>query len=1100
MIVILMLVTLPVKPAYAAAWTIAVNITTDENTANTNCSLREAIITANTNADYRGCIRSGGTIGDNADIITLVSGATYVLSIPGANENASNTGDLDIYDSALLTINTSGTGNATIDANALDRVLHMGLNASLTINNIVITGGSATIGAGMLVQSTRIVQVSGSIFDNNQSTVGSGGAIYNYGSTLTIDNTNFTSNSSTDSGGAILLASGTTTITGGTVSGNTALNGGGAISISADNTSINSVVFQNNIAYGIGGGAIYNNSTADNTIIRLSTFNANSTIRSNASVLGGAIYNNGTNLYVANSTFTGNNATESTAGGTGDARGGAIYQSGGGGPSAYIYNLTFSANTASENGAGAASGGNIFRASGTITIANTIVTGGLANGVANNCSGTITNGGNNIDSGITCGWASNLGSFSNTNPSLGTLEGSPAYFPLITGSPALDAGSNTICANAYVNNQSQNGATRPVDGDGDLTATCDIGSFEKANVPPTAANRTVTTNEDTNYTFVSTDFGYNDVDGDPLAGIQVTSIETVGDLEYAGVDVTTGVLYPDVTQLVFKPDPDSNGIPYATFGFQVYDGKDYSIASYTMTINVVSINDAPAGADNTITINEDANYAFVSGDFGFTDPDIGDTLNAVRIDSLPGAGSLELSAVPVAAGDIIPVANIGNLVFTSAGNANGTPYTSFTFNVQDTGGPTFDPSPNTITFNVTAANDAPVAVGDIYATNMDTSLTVTAPGVLANDSDPDGDSLTAVKDTDPANGTVTLNADGSFTYIPNLLFVGTDSFTYHATDGILNSNIVTVNIGVGAVGTQECGSGIFVDKGWEFIFPDGSLPGCVYIFANDATMDEPSNSGQTSLDHRIKVTVYQSGRLITNLTVPYEVCYTPTSSDLKKMGGNYALFRIGIFSNSGNGWEFLQVTNKKGKACASLNHFSYFDLFQVALPATGFAPDVVTPLPKQTVEYTTMGDLWMEIPRLGVQEQIVGVPMTELGWDVTWLGDQIGYLYGTAYPTWAGNSVLTAHVYDSFGKPGPFVGLKGLWWGDKVIVHAFGQEYTYEVRQVQKTGWDVTASVLKHEKLPWLTLVTCKDYDEATNSYRSRVVVRAVLVSVTAEE
>ncbi len=71
-----------------------------------------------------------------------------------------------------------------------------------------------------------------------------------------------------------------------------------------------------------------------------------------------------------------------------------------------------------------------------------------------------------------------------------------------------------------------------------------------------------------------------------------------------------------------------------------------------------------------------------------------------------------------------------------------------------------------------------------------------------------------------------------------------------------------------------------------------------------------------------------------------------------------------------------------------------------------------------------------------------------------------------------------------------------MWWGDQVIVHAFGQEYVYEVRQVLQTGWESAASVLKHEERPWITLVTCKDYDEATNSYRARVVVRAVLVDV----
>lgn len=91
----------------------------------------------------------------------------------------------------------------------------------------------------------------------------------------------------------------------------------------------------------------------------------------------------------------------------------------------------------------------------------------------------ITNGGNKIDDGATCGWGSANGSMSNANPLLGALTGSPAYFPLNLGSPAIDAGNNAVCAAAPVNNTSQNGVTRPTDGDGNGTATCGIGAFER---------------------------------------------------------------------------------------------------------------------------------------------------------------------------------------------------------------------------------------------------------------------------------------------------------------------------------------------------------------------------------------------------------------------------------------------------------------------------------------------------------------------------------------------------------------------------------------------------------------------------------------------
>jgi LPXTG-site transpeptidase (sortase) family protein len=176
------------------------------------------------------------------------------------------------------------------------------------------------------------------------------------------------------------------------------------------------------------------------------------------------------------------------------------------------------------------------------------------------------------------------------------------------------------------------------------------------------------------------------------------------------------------------------------------------------------------------------------------------------------------------------------------------------------------------------------------------------------------------------------------------------------------------------------------------------------------------------------------------------------------------------------------------------------------LPGTGFSPQHVTVLSAQPAEkayanFSTgsnqvLGDLWLEIPRLGVQMPIVGVPQSDGEWDVSWLGNDAGWLNGTAFPTWAGNSVMTGHVYDANGNPGPFVHLNWLWWGDKVVVHAWGGQYVYEVRQVMQVGPEATSSVITHEELPWVTLITCRGYDEASNSYKYRVVVRAVLVEV----
>jgi PKD repeat protein len=92
-------------------------------------------------------------------------------------------------------------------------------------------------------------------------------------------------------------------------------------------------------------------------------------------------------------------------------------------------------------------------------------------------------------------------------------------------------------------------------------------------------------------------------------------------------------------------------------------------------------------------------------------------------------------------------------------------------------------------------NQAPSAVSDNYPTPQDVALTVAAPGVLANDTDPDGDALTAQLVSSTPNGTVSLQSDGSFTYTPSAGFTGDDSFSYTASDGSLTST-ATVTITV----------------------------------------------------------------------------------------------------------------------------------------------------------------------------------------------------------------------------------------------------------------------------------------------------------------
>ncbi|HVK13669.1 MAG TPA: Ig-like domain-containing protein, partial [Gemmataceae bacterium] len=89
----------------------------------------------------------------------------------------------------------------------------------------------------------------------------------------------------------------------------------------------------------------------------------------------------------------------------------------------------------------------------------------------------------------------------------------------------------------------------------------------------------------------------------------------------------------------------------------------------------------------------------------------------------------------------------------------------------------------TVTIQIAPVDDVPVANNDSYSTPEDQPLTVAAPGILQNDQEFDGQALTFTKLTDPQNGTLTLNANGSFTYVPDQDFFGTDSFTYNVFDG-----------------------------------------------------------------------------------------------------------------------------------------------------------------------------------------------------------------------------------------------------------------------------------------------------------------------------
>jgi len=157
----------------------------------------------------------------------------------------------------------------------------------------------------------------------------------------------------------------------------------------------------------------------------------------------------------------------------------------------------------------------------------------------------------------------------------------------------------------------------------------------------------------------------------------------------------------------------------------------------------------------------------------------------------------------------------------------------------------------------------------------------------------------------------------------------------------------------------------------------------------------------------------------------------------------------------------------------------------------------VTSLPAQPASKTySSTDLMLEIPSLNVSMPIVGVQQVGAIWDTSWLGYSAGYLAGSVFPTWTGNTMLTGHVWDANNPPGPFAEIKDLRYGDRIEIQAWGSTYTYEVRESQLVWPSRLSTGFQHEEYDWVTLVTCEFFNPFNDSYLFRRVVRAVLVIV----
>jgi VCBS repeat-containing protein len=291
-----------------------------------------------------------------------------------------------------------------------------------------------------------------------------------------------------------------------------------------------------------------------------------------------------------------------------------------------------------------------------------------------------------------------------------------------------------------------------------------------ANVAPVAVNDTFTVGEDATLTAaVANGVLKNDTDanGNPLTAVVVTqpahgtlTLNANGSFTYVPTANYSG--------------PDS-------FTYKANDGTvDSAVA--TANITVTAVNDSPTATANSynvvlntaLTINQ-ANGVLAND----IDPENA-TLTATVV-TQPAHGTLTLNAN-------------GSFTYTPTNGYTGPD--SFTYRAGDG---TTQSQPATVSLTV-AQNAAPTAVADQYSVNEDAVLTVNvATGVLSNDTDSNSQSLTAIAVAQPAHGTLTLNANGSFTYTPAANYNGPDSFTYKANDGALDSSTVTVSLTVNAV-------------------------------------------------------------------------------------------------------------------------------------------------------------------------------------------------------------------------------------------------------------------------------------------------------------
>lgn len=212
-----------------------------------------------------------------------------------------------------------------------------------------------------------------------------------------------------------------------------------------------------------------------------------------------------------------------------------------------------------------------------------------------------------------------------------------------------------------------------------------------------------------------------------------------------------------------------------SFVYEADDGKGGKTQAL-VTLTIEPVNDAPQTTDDAYTVDEGGTLAVLTGGLLDNDSDIeGDSLTVNLISAPKHAASFTLNPD-------------GTFDYVHTGSEN--PTDSFVYEAVDANGAG---TQSTVTLTVNPVNDGPTAVNDRYVVGFGNILSVSRPGLLQNDTDPENNPLTATLISAPAfaaPGTFTLNADGSFTYIHDGINSQTDSFVYEISDGGLTSQAV----------------------------------------------------------------------------------------------------------------------------------------------------------------------------------------------------------------------------------------------------------------------------------------------------------------------